>query len=225
MLTDPLSQLLDGDERDAVLLAEREALLQPHHLAVLAHELSDGRHRVLAGEAAHVVGGLRVAAPLQHASRTGAEGEHVARLGEVLRLALGPAEGPHGLAPVSRRHPRRGRRQVVRGHIEGRRVLVRVVVGSRVQAELLELRLVGDKAHDACGVLDHEGHLLLGQGLPEDNQVALVFPVEVVHDEDEVALGVRGDSLRDDMRAVLEELPRQPLRHGAGGPAEAVVAS
>mmetsp|Transcript_51088 Transcript_51088/g.134956 ORF Transcript_51088/g.134956 Transcript_51088/m.134956 type:complete len:217 (-) Transcript_51088:518-1168(-) len=80
MLANPLSQLLHCDEGDVVRLAERKALLQAHHFAVLAHELANRRDSVLASEAAHVVGGLCVAASLEHASRPRTQREHVARL-------------------------------------------------------------------------------------------------------------------------------------------------
>mmetsp|Transcript_130268 Transcript_130268/g.405211 ORF Transcript_130268/g.405211 Transcript_130268/m.405211 type:complete len:259 (+) Transcript_130268:1042-1818(+) len=100
VLAHPLTELLHRDEGDAVGLAEGQTLLQAHHLPILAHELADGGDRLLPRKAAKVVGRLGVASPLQHPAIPWAEGEHVARLGEVLGLALLSAEGSDRLAPV-----------------------------------------------------------------------------------------------------------------------------
>ena len=61
-------ELLDGDDRDAVALAELEESGQAHHAAVLGDDLGDRADRLQPGEAHEVDGGLGVARALEHAA-------------------------------------------------------------------------------------------------------------------------------------------------------------
>ena len=76
-------QVLDGDDRQAVLAGERDQLGQAQHHAVLAGDLDDGAGRAQPGEPGEVDRGLGVAVADEHAAGPGAQREDVAGAYEV----------------------------------------------------------------------------------------------------------------------------------------------
>jgi hypothetical protein len=70
-------------------LAVRDQVRNAGHRPVLVHDLADDAGRVEAGEPREIDRGLGLTAALEHATRARAQGEHVARLDEILRPLAG----------------------------------------------------------------------------------------------------------------------------------------
>jgi hypothetical protein len=93
-LAAPLDQVADGEDAEVVLPGEDLERGQPHHVAVLVHDLAHRGDGLQAREAAQVGRRLGVAGAPEHAAGHGAQREHVPRAHEVLghgrRLRQGP---------------------------------------------------------------------------------------------------------------------------------------
>ena len=93
-------QVLDGDDRQAVLAGERDQLGQPQHHPVLAGDLDDRAGRAQPGEPGQVDGGLGVAVADEHTAGPGAQREDVAGAHEVGGAGLAAREQPERGGPV-----------------------------------------------------------------------------------------------------------------------------
>ncbi len=89
-------QVLDGDDRQAVLAGEGDQLRQAEHLAVLARDLHDGAGGAQARETGEVDGGLGVAVAGEDAAGAGAQREDVPGAHEVVGRGRAAREEPQG---------------------------------------------------------------------------------------------------------------------------------
>ncbi len=106
-----LDQVGDGDDLQAVPLAELDEVGHPGHRAVLVHDLADDARGGEPREACEVDGGLGLAGALEHAARACPQREDVARLDEVVRASRSGRRRPGSSVPGRRRRcPSRRRR-------------------------------------------------------------------------------------------------------------------
>jgi hypothetical protein len=207
-LGDPAHELLalaavadevgDGDHHQAVLLGEALELGPAGHLhAVLGDDLAQHARRVEAGQAGQVDGGLGVAGPLQDTAVLGPQDVDVAGPVEVGGLGAGLDQRPDGRRPVGGRDPRAGAVAVVDG--DGERRPLRLGVGRDHEGEVeLVGPVLGDGgADEARRVFDEEGDLRRRGELGRHDEVALVLPVLVVDDDDDLPAADGGDGLLD----------------------------
>jgi len=82
-------ELGDGEDAEAVLLAERDEVRDAGHFAVVAHDFADDAGGGETGHAGEVDGGLCLAGADKDAAAAGAEGEDVAGTGEVRGVGFG----------------------------------------------------------------------------------------------------------------------------------------
>ena len=219
-------QVLDGDDRQAVLAGERDQLGQPQHPAVLARDLDDGAGRAQTREPGEVDGGLGVAVADQDAAGLGAQREDVARTHEVARLGRAAGQqlergGAVGGGDAGG-HAVGGAR--VDGDREGRAHRLGVVLDHLRELEAVELVALHGRADQTAALAHHEGDDLGGRLLGGDDEVALVLPVLVVDDHDRAARRDVGDGLLDrverEVRGVLivtRAVPNRRRGH-AGAP-------
>ena len=139
------------------------------------------------GQPGQVDGGLGVAGALEHAAGAGAQREDVAGPAQVARPGARGAQHPDGVRAVGGADAGAHALARVHGHGEGGALAVLVHRGHRRQLEPVGPLVAHRDAHDAAGVADGEGEQLLGGVLGREDQVALVLPVLVVHDEDRTA--------------------------------------
>ena len=180
-------QVLDGDEGETVALRELHELGSAHHGAVLPHDLAAQAAGLQPRQTAQVHGGLGVALPLQDTILFGQQGEHVPRPPEVLRLGplLHALEGGH--RPLRRRNAGGGG-HMVDGDGEGRLVVVGVVLDHLGEAKLSDVLLRHGHADEALAVGGHEVDVLGGGELRRADEVALILPIGIVGDQNELAL-------------------------------------
>lgn len=192
-------QVLDGDDRQAVLAGERDQLGQPEHHTVLARDLDDRPGGAQSGEPGEVDGGLGVAVADEDAAGAGAQREDVAGPDEVTAAR-----------DAAREHPQRGGavgggdaggNAVGGGGVDGDREgglhRLGVVLDHLRQFEAFQFVALHGRADQPAALAHHEGDDL-GRGLlGGDDEVALVLTVLVVHDDDGTARGDVTDGLLD----------------------------
>ena len=149
------------------------------------------------GQAREVDGGLGLAGALQHAAGAGAEREDVAGLDEVAGALRRVDRHLDRVRAVGRGDA--GRDALARLDRDRERGLVRrlVVVGHRLELELVAALLRQAEADEAAAVRGHEVDRLGRGELRGDRQVALVLAVGRVDDDHELALADVLDRLVD----------------------------
>jgi len=189
-------QVGDGDEEQAVLGGEALEVGHALHLrAVLGHELAEHAGGGEAGEPGEVDGGLGVAGPLQHAALPGDERGDVAGAGQVGAAGGRVDQAADGAGPVRGGDPGGGAVAEVDGHGEGGAHALGVDRDHERQVELPGPVGRDRGADEAAGVADEEGDGLRGGVLGGHDEVALVLPVLVVGDHDDLAPGDGVDGL------------------------------
>ncbi|GAA3308165.1 hypothetical protein GCM10020295_69330 [Streptomyces cinereospinus] len=199
-------QVLDGDDRQAVLAGERDQLGQAQHPAVLTGDLDDGAGRTQTGEAGEVDRGLGVAVAGEDAAGPGAQREDVAGADEVGGLGGAAREQLERGRPVGRGDA--GGHPVGGGgvHRDGERGAHRlgVVLDHLRQPQPVQFLALHRGADQAAALAHHEGDDLGGRLLGGDDEVALVLAVLVVDDDDRAAGRDVGDGLLDRVEGEVE---------------------
>src|SRR5262245_7738125 len=205
-----LDELRDGDQAQAVALAELHEVGDAGHRPVVVHDLADDARGRQPREAGEIDGGLRLPDALEHAAGPGPQREDVSRLYQVARLrtrvdrdldrvrAVGGRDpGGHALARLDR-------------HREGGAERRLVVVRHRAQGELVGALLGQRQADQPACVRGHEVDRLGGRELGGNDEVALVLTVGIVDDDDELALA-------DVFERLLYGREGRQIRLGNGG--------
>lgn len=190
----------NGADLDVPPAGEANAALARHHLGAgqdglagnvvgVVDNLANGGDGLLAGEAAELGGGLGVAVAGADAAGDGAQREDVAGAAQVGRGGFGVGEGAAGESTVVGADAGGGERVLgVNGDGVGGAARVLGVGDHGWEAE--GGRAVGRHGHAdvARRVADHPAHLLGGDVLGGDDEVAFVFAAGVVEDEEELAI-------------------------------------
>ena len=177
----------DADDVDAVPGGELLQLGHPGHGAVLVHDFADDAGGLQPGQLGQVHDGLRLAGAHEHAALLVAEGEQVAGARQLLRRGVRVEERLGGEGPVVGGDAGGGALEGIDGDGEGGEVAGGVVGDHHGQVQLLEPPGGEGHADEPAGVLAHEVDGLGRGELGADGQVALVLPVLVVDDDDELA--------------------------------------
>ena len=178
----------DGADFEAVELGEGDEVRQAGHGTVFVEDFADDAGGEEAGHPRDVDRRLRVAGADQSAAGAGHEGEDVAWGDQVGARGFGVDGGGDGVGAVAGGDAVSQAFAGVDGDGEGGLVLLAVGGGHHREAELFDVAGGHGEADEAAGVAHHEGQGLGGGELGGDDEVALVFAVLVV-DEDEHAAG------------------------------------
>lgn len=189
----------DGADAELVPLAEVFEVVAAHHFAVVAEDFADDGGGFHAGEACEVDGAFGLAGADEDAAVAGAEGVDVAGSEEVLRLGvvgdgdlhgdgavLGTDAGGDAEAGVG-----------VDGDGEVGAELGGVLLGLGVELEAVALLAGEREADDAASVGDHEVDGFGGAGLGGVDDVAFIFAVFVVDEDDGLARPQVGQDVLD----------------------------
>ena len=182
-----LDELLDGDQREVVLVGELPQRGQAHHRPVVADHLANHAGRRQPGEHRQVDGGLGVAAPAQDAALGVPEREHVAGADQVIGDARGTGEKLDGLRAVGSGDTRGDVVPCV--HADGERGAVVLLVLARHlrHVQPVEVRAEHRDADQASSVADREGEQVGGGLRRREDDVPFVLPVGVVDHDDRTA--------------------------------------
>ena len=107
MLQPVRDQVLDGDQLEAVLVRELAQARQPHHRAVVVHDLADHAARIEPGEPREVDRGFGLSGAHEHAAFARAQRKGVARAQEVGRRRVGIEQREDRVGAIVRRDPGR----------------------------------------------------------------------------------------------------------------------
>ena len=185
--TAKLDELLDGTDLEFVFFREATQLRQAGHRAVVVHDLANDPHRPAAGESGEIHCRLGVAGALQHTPAAGAQREHVPRLHQVVGQRGGFGQGLDGRGAVGGADAGGDALRGVDAGLEVGTVGLAVVEYHALDAELLQALRRGRHTDEAAAKLGHEVDRL-GRGfLGGHDQVALVFAIGVIDDDDHLA--------------------------------------
>jgi len=180
--------LRDRDHAQAKTFLKLDQLRQALHRAVVVDQLAQHACGRQAGERHQIDGRLRVAGALQHAARTGAQREDVAGLHQLLRVGIGIGQNLDRAGAVvgadARGNPLRG----IDGDREIGAVALAVARDHRPEAEVLELMIDRRHADDATAIADHHVDRLRRGLAGGHDEVAFVFAILVVGDDDQFAI-------------------------------------
>ena len=181
-------QILDSGDLDIMLDRKFLQVRHPGHGAVVLHDLADHRGAFETGQAGQVRGALGLPGAHQHPAFAGSDGENVPRAHQVIRLGIVRHRGEDGGGAVGSGNPGGNPAPSLDRHRE-RSLKPRLVVADhlgQLQAlNVLRRQCQTDEAPPKAGhEIDEFGrHLLCRHG-----EVAFVFPVFVVHQDDYLAL-------------------------------------
>ena len=184
-------------------MRHREALQlgQARHGAIVVHDFADHRGRRAACHAREVATGLGVPGTHQHAAFYRLNGKDMAGLHNVLRRAF---DGHFdGARPVGRRDAGADALRRFNRSGKGRAITRAVAAGHGRQAQLLATLARQRQAHQAAGMGRHEVDGLWRDVLGRQHQIAFIFAVFFVHQNDHFARPQIGHDLlnRRDRRA------------------------
>ena len=199
-------EIRDGADLEPVAARKLLQLRPARHAAVIVHDLAQHPGGLQAGEAAQVDRRLGVPGAHQHAAAARTQREDMSGTGEVGGSGGGIRECPDGGRAVARGHPGGRAGAQVDRYGEGGAVRLAVDRDHLRQLQARELLLFHRHADDAAGVADHEGHRLGSRMFGGHDEVALVLPVLVVHDDDHASGAQFG-----------EDFPERAERGGSTG--------
>ena len=171
-----------------VLAAKFVELRDARHRAVFVHDLADDGGGVQAGDAREVDAGFGLACADEHATVAGAQWKDMARAGEILRAGLWIDGGEDGDGAVGGADAGGYAEAAVDGFGEGCAVDRGVDRGHERKVELVAAVFGEGQADQAAGVLSHEVDGFGGDFFGGHGEVAFVFAVFVVDEDDHAPL-------------------------------------
>ena len=191
-------EVRDGDNAKPEPVGDVQQFRKPCHGAIGVHDLDDDPGGFESGESRQVNGSLGVSCATQYATAARAQGEDVARTAQLFRASRRVDEGLDGLGPVLGADPRRASlAHQIDADGEGRLERRVVAVDHELELEFVTTVFDEGRANQAASLDRHEvDHL--GRGEPRcSHEIAFVFPVFIVHDDDHLSLPDVFDGILD----------------------------
>ena len=154
------------------------------HGAVVIHDFADDAGGDEAGHAGEIDGGFGLAGADEHAALAGAEREDVAGAGEIVRGGAGVDGDFDGVGAVGGGDAGGDAFAGLDGFGKGGAEARGVLLGHGAEAEVVGALLGEGEADEAASVSGHEVDGLGGDELGGEGEVAFVFAVFVVDDDD-----------------------------------------
>ncbi|MNZ88693.1 hypothetical protein D3C78_1075910 [compost metagenome] len=192
-----VDQVGDGADPDPVLAREHFQVRAPGHGAVIVHHFDDHRGGRMAGQARQVAAGFGMAGAGQHAAFAGAQREDMARLHDVGGAGVGGDGGGDGACTISSRDTGGDTDGGLDGHGEGGAEHAAVARHHLLQAQAFAVLVGQGQADQATGFAGHEADRLGRAAVGGQQQVAFVFPVLIVDQQDHFAEAVIFDDFFD----------------------------
>ncbi|MCY1431480.1 hypothetical protein D9M71_474500 [compost metagenome] len=192
-----MDQVGDGADLDPVLAREHFQVRAAGHGAVVVHHFDDHRGRGETGQAGQVATGFGVAGAGQHAAFPGAQREDVARLHDVGGTCVGGDGGGHGAGAIGGGDTGGHADGGLDGHGERGAEHAAVARHHLLQAQAFAVFVGQGQADQATGFTGHEADCLGCAAVGGQQQVAFVFPVFIVDQQDHFAEAVIFDDFFD----------------------------
>ena len=181
-------QVRDREHLQVVFLAKFDELRHAGHGAVITHDFADDAGGSEAGDAREVHGRFRLAGANEHAAIARAQRKNVAGAREILRLRLGIDGGENRDGAIGSADAGGDADARVHGFGEGRAVDGSVDRRHEREAKLVAALFGERHADQAAAVLGHEVDGVGSDFFGGHGEVAFVFAVLVVHQDDHAAL-------------------------------------
>ncbi len=197
LLAEPVGdQRGDRDHLQPELLGDLHQLRHAGHRAVLVHDFDQCSGGLQPGQTGQIDGRFGVARATQYSFLTGAQRVDVARTPQIGRTRRGVGQRTdRGGSVVDRDSRRAVVAQQVDRHREGRAQQRGVVGLHHVEFEFGATLLRKRRAEHAAALLEHEVHDFGRDLLRGDDEVAFVFAVFVIDDDDDFAVAEVLDDL------------------------------
>ncbi len=183
-----VDEIGDGDDLEPVLFREDLQVGHPRHGAVVLHDFADDAAGFECRKPREIHGAFRLARAHQDAALAGQDGEYVPRAHDVVGLHIVRDGRADRRGPVVGRDARRHTAPGLDGDGEGRLEARLVVIDHEVQVELLRQPLVEGEADETPPVPGHEIDGFGGDELRGHAEIALVFTILVVDEDDHLAV-------------------------------------
>ena len=213
-------EILDSTDFEAVLTGEDNQFGQPHHLAIIVHDLADHPRRVEPGEPRDIDRGFGMAGANEHAAIARHQRKDMARRDDFARpLAAIDGDGDRP-RPVTRRNAggdafARFDRDSESGAVTGA-----IMLRHERQAKVADAFGGQGEADQAATVAGHEIDRIGGRHLRRNDKIALVFAVFIIDKDEHAAVaGFVDDFLHAGERRALRAVtqPVIQLAQGFGG--------
>ena len=184
VLAAELDQIGNRADFQAVFVGEADQVRQTGHRAVFLEYFADDRRRLQAGHLRQIATGFGMSGAHQHAAVAGGNREDVAGLDDVFRPGITCHGGLDGARTVMRRNA--GGNALCRfdGNGEGSVVRTAVVARHRREAQLPGTGGGDGQADQAACVRGHEVDGFGRDVFGRENQIAFVFTVFFIHQDD-----------------------------------------
>jgi len=183
-----IDEVGDGHDLQIVLGGEDLQIRHSGHRAVVLHHLADDSGRFQPRQAGQIDGTFRLAGPDQNSALFGPNRKDMPRTHQIFRLCTLGDGGANGRGAVVSGDARCNPLLGLNGHGEGRPETGTVVPSHGHQPEAVGMFLRKGKADQTPAVHRHEIDGFGGDELGGHAQVALVFSVLVVHEDDHFAI-------------------------------------
>ena len=181
-----LDEIGDGNDVEPVLFGKLLELGGTHHVPVVRHDLTAHPRRIQSRKTREIHRRLRMSRAAQHTALDRPQGEDVPRAAEMRGLCLRVNQHLHRMASLKRRDARCGIVGVDADR-EGSLVIVRIVLHHLTDLEFIETAAHDRRANESACVRRHEIHMLGCERLGSDDNIALVFAILIVHNNEHLA--------------------------------------
>ena len=176
------NQVSNGNHDQTMLLGKLDQLSGTHHGAILTHDLTAQANRGKTCQTAQVNGSFGMARTDEHAAFTGTQREHMSRTAEVRGLCL-RIDRHHSSQRALYRGNTGGSLHMVDGNGKGGFMVVGVGFHHLRQAQLVAVIAAHGHADQALGMGCHEVDIFRGCELCGADDIAFVFTIRVINDQ------------------------------------------
>ena len=165
-----------------MFLGEFNQFCRAHHGAILTHNLTAQTNRLQICQTAQIHGSFGVAGANQHAAFACAQREHMTRAAEIGRLGVCQNRCAGGIAALFGGNTGGGV-HVVNGYGERGLVVVGVLFDHRRQTQLVAVFAAHRHTDQTLGIGCHEVDVFCGCKLCSTDDVAFVFTIRIINDQ------------------------------------------
>ena len=195
MVAAVLNELCNRRQQQAVLFAELLQCSETHHGSVVMLNLANDANGLAASKARKVNGGFGVSGTLQHATLTRTQWENMTRSCKCFERHIWVCNCPHCGGAVGSTNASCCSFNNIHCHCVCRALAFCVLFHHQRKTQLFT-SFVGEwRTNHARGVANNEGKLLWRCKLCGHNEVAFVFAVFVVHDDNDFSAANGGDDV------------------------------
>ena len=197
-------QVTDRADFQLMFPGKRDQIVQPRHRAVIAHDFTDDAGGVESRKARNIHRRLRMAGANQNAAVAGDQGKDMARCNDRIGTAGGVDCHGYGARPVGGGNACGDALCRLDRGGEGRAVPGAVIGAHQFQTKLAHPGTGQGQADQAAPVTGHEIDGIGRRHLARNDEIALIFAILVIHQDEHAAIARLFDQLLGRCQIVLD---------------------